>query len=224
MNVIYPIKKQYSDLIFNETKPYEFRNNIPKHLHVGDFVFVYETKTTGCGKVVGYFEVAAISKIDRTLAKVGTYYYMDDYANLYCDNYIQSMIKKAKSIRVDGYNNAIVLSYLFQDEKLDYMLKNKKIPEYIFLPTNSIEYEKYNIAKEKEMKFCFDCDEWLTKIGYYNDYDESTWKYEIKIKNPTLFDFPIDITKFKLRDETFVKVPPQGFCYTITKVIDLSQN
>lgn len=224
MNVIYPIKKQYSDLIFNKIKPYEFRNNIPKNLQVGDIVFVYETKTTGCGKVIGYFEIESIVAIDRSISKVGTYYHMDDYANLFCDEYTQEMIKKAKSIKVDGYYNSIVLSYLFQDEKLDYMLKNKKMPKDNFFTTDSIEYKKYNIAKEKEMKFCSDCDDWLTKIGYYNDYDESTWKYEIKVKNPTLFDTPIDITKFKLRDETFVKVPPQGFFYTISEVSDLPQN
>ena len=222
MNIIYPIKKQYSNLIFNGIKPYEFRNKIPNNLNIGDIIFVYETKTTGCGKVIGYFEVAAINKIDRKLSKVGTYYHMDDYARMFCDVETQNMINKAKEISVNGYNNAIVLSYLFQDEKLDYMLKHKKLPERIFLPTKTKEYKEYNLAKEKEDKFCYECDKWLTSIGYYNRDDESTWKYEITIKNPTLFKEPIEITKFKTKENNgeFVKVAPQGFCYTNSKVED----
>lgn len=221
MNIIYPIKKQYSNLIFNHTKPYEFRNMIPKELNVGDIVFVYETKTTGCGKVIGYFEVGAITKIDYKLSKIGTYYHMDDYARMFCDEYTQKMIEKAKQIRVENYNNAIVMSYLFQDEKLDYMLENSKLPDNPFLPTHSIEYKKYNEAKKKEHEFCDKCDKWLTDIGFYNEYDESTWKYEITIKNPTLFERPIDITWFKAKNEGFVKVPPQGFCYTRSFPSDL---
>lgn len=218
MNIIYPIKKQYARLIFDKTKPFEFRNHIPKNLNIGDIVFVYETKTSGCGKVIGYFEVANIKKINYKCTRVGTYLYMDTYAKMFCDKEVSSMIEKAKRLKIENYYDSFVLSYLFQDEALDYIEKNKQIPpeqENIFFYWNASkeEKEKYDIARQKSREFCDNCDEWLTNIGFYQN-DEASWKYEIAIKNATLFKEPIAIQSFLDQKDLFIKVAPQSFCYT----------
>ena len=78
---------------------------------------------------------------------------------------------------------------------------------------NQDEMKEYNLIKQKQTDFCQTCDEWLKKIGFYNEYDESTWKYQINIKNVVKFEKPIDVNKFQLRNGNYITNGPQNFYY-----------
>lgn len=210
------MKKQYSDLIFNKIKMLEFRNKIPSHLKENDRVYIYETKSQGCGMVVGYFIVDKINKIKHS--KLGTYIYMDFYANLFCDDNIKHLIKKAKSINLINCYNDLVCDYCLMENYLDEMLETNRPPDIDFLHMNPIEFKKYEMKKNQQKKFLNDCDDWLRKIGFFNEFDESYWEYEIRIKDAIKFTETIPITNFKLNNGHYLKVAPQSFCYTITMI------
>ena len=212
MNCIFSIKKQYSDLIFNKTKPIEFRNRLPK-LEKDDKVYIYETKSQGCGKVVGYFIVDSTKKIKHN--KIGTYIYMDLYADLFCDEETKRLVHKAKSINLENHYNDLVTSYLFMEDCLDEMLKTNNPPRiYDSYYLKNDNFRKLQQLEQKQTCFLSDCDEWLRKIGFYDDYDYSNWEYEIRIKDVFKFEKPIDITCFQLRNGNYLKSAPQSFCYT----------
>lgn len=210
MNCIFSIDKNFSDLIFNKTKPMEFRNVLPK-IEVGDKIFIYETKKHGCGMVVGYFTVKSFGKIPHS--KVGTYIYIDTYADMFCDDETKRLIKKAKSIELKGYYNSLTLDYIFMEDKLDFMLETHTCPKTDFSLSRE-EWLKENAAREKNHKLSEDCDNWLSKIGFYDEYDEANWKYHIWVDKVEKFDTPIPITEFSLLDGRPLKAAPQSFCYT----------
>ena len=210
MDCMFSMKKEYVDLIFNGIKPFDFRNVCPK-LDEGDKVYLYETKSFGCGKVVGYFIVQNISEIPHS--KIGTYLYIDTYAKMFCDEKIQESVNKAKQVEFENYYNSYVLEFLFMDELIEEMIKTHKPPVIDVWKMNKDEMKEYNQIKQKQTDFCQTCDEWLKKIGFYNEYDESTWKYQINIKNVVKFEKPIDVNKFQLRNGKFIKRGPQNFYY-----------
>ena len=210
MNYMFSIKKEYADLIFNEIKPFDFRNVCP-NLDDGDKVYLYEIKSSGCGKVVGYFIVENISKIPHS--KIGTYLYIDTYAKMFCDEKIQESVNKAKQVEFEDYYNSYVLDFLFKDDLIEEMIKTHKPPIIDYWKMNQDEMKEYNLIKQKQTDFCQTCDEWLKKIGFYNEYDESTWKYQINIKNVVKFEKPIDVNKFQLRNGNYITNGPQNFYY-----------
>lgn len=214
MNCIFSIKKEYSDLIFDGTKPFEFRNICPK-LNENDKIYLYETKSSGCGKVVGYFTVDDIEEINHKKIKIGTYLYIDTYAKLFCDKETQSAINKIKQIHFDNYYDSYALDFLFMDDKIiEEMIKTHKPFQRDFWQMSREEIIAYNALRQKQTDFLTDCDQWLNKIGFYNYYgDESTWKYQITIKDIIKFETPIDISAFKLRNGKSLTKAPQSFCY-----------
>lgn len=210
MDCMFSIKKEYADLIFNGIKPFDFRNVCPK-LDEEDKVYLYETKSSGCGKVVGYFIVENISEIPH--GKIGTYLYIDTYAKMFCDEKIQESVNKAKQVEFEDYYNSYVLEFLFMDDLIEEMIKTHKPPVIDVWKMNKDEMKEYNQIKQKQTDFCQACDEWLKKIGFYNEYDESTWKYQINIKNVVKFEKPIDFIKFQLRNGKYLTRGPQNFYY-----------
>ena len=210
MNCMFSMKKEYADLIFNEINPFDFRNVCPK-LDEGDKVYLYETKSSGCGKVVGYFIVENICEIPHS--KIGTYLYIDTYAKMFCDEKIQESVNKAKQVEFEDYYNSYVLDFLFMDDLIEEMIKTHKPPIIDYWKMNQDEMKEYNLIKQKQTDFCQTCDEWLKKIGFYNEYDESTWKYQINIKNVVKFEKPIDVNKFQLRNGNYITNGLQNFYY-----------
>lgn len=66
VDVIYSIRKPYTDMIFAGTKPIEFRKKIPTKLEIGSKIFIYETKyKDGIGKIKGVARVKAIEQINK---------------------------------------------------------------------------------------------------------------------------------------------------------------
>lgn len=216
MNAIFSLHKKYADLILSGEKTMEFRNRKTK-LKDGDKVYIYETKKNGCGKIVGYFICGETIEIPKH--KVGTYNFLLKYAKKNCSKEDIEAIEKAMTIDLINYDNSLVLDYVFDDEIISYMQKYKEPPDF---ETNySIFYNNHHRYVEndtKRKKLYDDVDKWLRKIGYYNEYDETYWKYYIEIKAYKKFDEPLSINNFQLCDGKTIEKAPQSYCYTKTNL------
>lgn len=209
MNAIFSIEKKYSDLILSGYKNIEFRNVLVK-LEKDDKVYIYETKKNGCGMIVGYFIVDKIEEIKKN--KIGTYNFMVDYAKKFSNKEIIEHIEKASKINLKNHYNCYVLSWLFNEKIIDYMLLTGDVVN-IKETLEGGKFEDNNEFKQKREKFCDDCDDWLKNIGYYNDFDEAYWKYKIYIKKAIKIT-PMPITEFHLLNGKKINRAPQSFCYT----------
>lgn len=80
MDVIYSIRKPYTDMIFTGVKPIELRKKIPAKLEIGSKIFIYETKyKNGIGKIKGVAKVKAIEKINnshQSAISILSFYYL----------------------------------------------------------------------------------------------------------------------------------------------------
>lgn len=214
MNAIFSLYKDFTNLILSGEKDLEFRNIMIK-VNKGDKIYMYETKKNGGkGKVVGYFVVEEMVEIPKH--KLGCYNFLLHYANKKnLDKEIINQIKKALSINLEGYDNSLVINYLFDDEYLDFLIKNKRPMTFDESLNRSLkDPSHYNKLSKQSDEYCKEVDNWLSLIGFYNQYDESTWKYYIKISGYKRFDEPLDISSFKLINGEYLKVAPQSFCYT----------
>lgn len=216
MNAVFSLYKNYIDLIFSGVKDIEFRNKKIK-VNNGDKIYMYETKKdNGRGKIVGYFVVGDIVEIPKT--KIGCYNFLLHYAlkNNYDEDIIKQ-IEKAMSVDLTNYDNSLVLDYIFDDIMLDYMIKYKKPMDFDEkLRRDDVRYQIE--AQRKSNEYCKKVDNWLRKIGFYNEYDESYWKFYIKIIDYKAFEKPIDISEFQLLNGNYLKAAPQSFCYTKTDI------
>ena len=164
-------------------------------------------------KVRGYYTVKDISEINHKELKIGTYLFIDTFAKMFCDEKIQKSVNKAKQVEFENHYNSYVLEFLFMDDLIEEMIKTHKPPVIDVWKMNQDEMKEYNQMRQKQTDFCQACDEWLTQIGFYNEYDESIWKYQINIKNVVKFEKPIDVNKFQLRNGNYITNGPQNFYY-----------
>ncbi|WP_097006335.1 ASCH domain-containing protein [Lacrimispora amygdalina] len=147
MNVIYSIHKEYIDRIFSLEKNLEFRNRIGKEVKPGDLIYFYETKSGGgSGFVVGYAKIKDI--IEIPYHKIGTYFMMPFYVEKYGTKEEKGTVKKAMEINLKGFDNSLVLSYLFQEGALDIMKKTSCPPK--LWPKYEYDLKKYNEARIKK--------------------------------------------------------------------------
>lgn len=213
MDCICPISADLAEKIFDGRKILDFRSADPM-LHEGDKVYLYETKKTGCGKVVGYYIVDSWKRFDYEVDTC-TYLYMDMYANLFSDKETQRLVKKAKSIQLNDYNNDFVLNYLFMESYLDEMLKTHTAPDINFFKMSSKELQAFNDTKKKQDSFLYACDNWLRTIGFYNqdEKNSASWMIEIKMKEAHKFDTPKPISDFKNRKGKPITKAPSVYCY-----------
>lgn len=161
--------------------------------------------------VVGYFVVEKIEEIKQS--KVGTYNFMVDYAKKFCNQEDLEHILKASKINLKNYSNSYVLSWLFNEKIIDYMLLNSE-PVDIEQTMIDGEFFDSNEIDKKRNNFCNKCDDWLRNIGYYNESDEAFWKYKIYIKE-AVKTTPTLITEFSLLNGNKLKKAPQSFYYTL---------
>lgn len=216
MDSLISIHNIWCNKIFNKEKFLEFRNNIGKDIHAGDKVYMYETYfNKGRKKVVGEFTIKSINPIFKNHSRLGCYSFLKIYAEkVVKDEELLKKVEKALSINLTGYYNDLVLNSLFVPEELEYMEKYS-LPMPTDFETSFKKYsdKSYLEAKNKADKLMKDCDDWLRNIGYYNDLDESNYKYMIEIENPIRYDNPIAISEFELLNGNKIKRAPQSWCY-----------
>lgn len=226
MNVLFPIRKKFSDLIFSGEKDLEFRKSNIK-VKPGELCFVYETKggiPGGCGKVVGFFECNGVNEIPYY--KVGTYAMLEhfvqrainepDVLKKYIDineyeGYLDT-IKRAMAIRFKSTDESYVLNFLCNQHAVEIMEKSREPLGMSGMMDLLKDYKQFSKLENLSIRLCDKCDEWLSNIGYYGDDDKSYWSYSISIKNPYRIE-PIDITQISLSDNRMLKSAPQSFCY-----------
>lgn len=217
MNAIFSIHKDYIGLIFDGTKNLEFRKSIGKDLKENDIIFLYETKRDlGTGLIVGEVKIKKIVPI--RFHKTGTYVMLPYFVSKYGTEEEKGQVEKAMSVHLTNFDESIVLSYLFDDWTLDYMTKNDDVPDWFKIKhplwPNVTEYNRIH---KKSADLCNRCDEWANKIGFYNKYSASYWKYIIELKEPIKYIRPLLINEFKNKDNMTIYKAPQSWCYTLNK-------
>ena len=70
-------------------------------------------------------------------------------------------------------------------------------------------------ANNKSDKTAQEIDDWLTKIGFYNKYEETNYKYAYVLDNIIKYEKPKNISEFKNKNGESIKNPPQSYIYTI---------
>ena len=223
MDILLPIYKHWCDKILNGTKTIEFRTRLPKHLKQGTIIYLYETaKNGGCKKVVGQCEVDYIIPVlskDGKWPIYGAYPFIDYfYKNIKKDNEIAEYYKNLKK-EFDSYRHyryGFILGYAFSELELESLRKNKCLIDL----TKTFDIDIINqISKDngKSHNYIEECDKWLSDIGYYNDSEESYYKFGIVLKNVQRFETPKKLSCFKnIMGET-VKNTPQSYMYVVQK-------
>lgn len=215
MDAIFSIRPPFTDMIFNGEKDLEFRSKIGNELFPGNKLYVYETKKNrGLGAVIGSVTIEQIEELPYH--KIGTYNLISHFTEKYGSEEEKKTVKKAMSIRLSNYDESIVLSHLFNDRTLDYMLENDDVPDpFKQPPYYGYSVKEFNQINEKGKKLLLRCDSWLKTIGYYTENGCTLWEYMIKLKEPKRFIHPKSITEFIKRDGTALKRAPQSWCYTL---------
>lgn len=216
MNTIYAIYKEYIQLILSDIKNLEFRTHIGKNLQVGDTIYLYETKRHhGAGAVVGSVKVKNIFILKYH--KVGTYNMLPFYVQKFGTDEEKATVQKALSIHLSEYDDSIVLNYLYDDNMLSYMKEHNDVPDPFNYPAyHGYTAEEYNKRMKKSAKLCEACDEWLKKIGYYDEFGNCHWNYAIELIEPIRFDEIREISEFKGKNGENLVRPPQSWCYTLS--------
>ena len=225
MNIIMSLHKQWAEKIFDGSKPFEFRTKLPNNFAIGDKVFVYETRANnGRGLVIGYFTVKNIIKLSHAL--YGCYDFIEYYyKNIAKQPNTAKAFRKIKEEFVkEKYPNLKLgagLDYTFSPEDIENFQKYKKpINFWNFIKEGEIPTDVYTISQKvsknrnRASNCMIECDNWLSNIGFYDDYDESNWNYAIEIGKVVLFKEPRDINNFVSKDNKAITRAPQSWMYT----------
>ena len=208
MNIIYPIYKCFTDQIFDGAKPFEFRRKLPNELKTGDKIYIYEpVKKGGSKMVVGEFTVGEIFECNYYLGCVP---FMEYYCRhiLKNDDYADKFARAFK-LNLDGYKKGAPMNFALDVESIEYMEQTGNWPK---LRINDDNQKKLRWENQMTME---KCDRWLGKIGFYNEYDESTYNFAITIVNPVRYENPKPLSDFIKKDSTCVNKAPQGFVYVV---------
>ena len=217
MDILMSVHKKYLSEIFAGNKPFEFRNVLPKNLSKGDTIYFYETsKNGGCKKIVGE---AKIKDFHFLLNSEGEYPLLGAYnfIDFWCENFLHNSVyaeqfRLCKKYNLTNYKYGSQIDFALSYFCMKYIMQDEWPPiEITMLP---------NVIKERKMAndLLKECDRWLRKIGFYNEYDESYWKYAIEINNIKKYDFPISLAAFTDNRGNIIKGPPQSWMYCNKKI------
>lgn len=205
------LHNNWANMILNGSKPLEFRNSIGKDFEIGNRVYIYETsKYGGRKKVVGEFKIKDIVKIPK--AKCGTYFFLEYFCkNIKKDDEALKAVRKIYSINLEHYDNSLKLSYIFLPEIVEAINKDDSAPDILNMSRE--EFNRFNTLQDKSIALTKECDNWLSSIGFYDEYGESYYNYYIEIKDTVAYDTPLDLSNFEGADGKIISTPPQGFRY-----------
>lgn len=211
MNVLTSIRKPYTDLIFNGTKPLEFRTRIPSDLEPDDTIFIYESKFKGgAGKVIGEAKLKQILEIPKE--RLGMSFLLPYYSDLFCSKEDQEQIQRFLPIKVNYFNRGLIIDELFNKGLTDALLQYGPVVGYETYKNLKELYPKSKIQQDKAEALIRSCDEWGRTIGYYNKWDEVHWNYAIEFTEVQKYPVPKDLSEFEGQQGS-IKQAPQSFCY-----------
>lgn len=211
MNVLTSIRKPYTDLIFNGTKPLEFRTRIPTDLEPDDTIFIYESKFKGgAGKVIGEAKLKQSLEIPKE--RLGMSFLLPYYADLFCSKEDQEQIQRFLPIKVSHFNRGLIIDELFNVALTNALLKHGALVGYKTYKNLKELYPKSKIQQDKAEALIRSCDEWGRTIGYYNKWDVVHWDYALELYDVKKYPVSKDLSEFEGRQGP-IKQAPQSFCY-----------
>ena len=66
---------------------------------------------------------------------------------------------------------------------------------------------------DRSSKYISECDDWLEKLGFYDQYGESNWKYAIKLDNVLEYKEPILLSDLNDKNGVPISRAPQSWMY-----------
>ena len=220
MNIIISLYKHWSDMILSGEKTLEFRTRLPKDFHIGEKIYFYETsRQNGRKMVVGEATVKDIISVcnkDGKWPMVGCYPFTEYYfSEIKKDEKMYNLYKSLKEElgNLKQYKYGYLMGYFQSPKEIQSLRENGSLID-TFKLSNEEAWEVID-ANNKSDKTAQEIDDWLTKIGFYNKYDETNYKYAYVLDNIIKYEKPKNISEFKNKNGESIKNPPQSYIYTI---------
>ena len=220
MNIIISLYKHWSDMILRGEKTLEFRTRLPKDFHIGEKIYFYETsRQNGRKMVVGEATVKDIISVcnkDGKWPMVGCYPFTEYYfSEIKKDEKMYNLYKSLKEElgNLKQYKYGYLMGYFQSPKEIQSLRENGSLID-TFKLSNKEAWEVID-ANNKSDKTAQEIDDWLTKIGFYNKYDETNYKYAYVLDNIIKYEKPKNISEFKNKNGEIIKNPPQSYIYTI---------
>lgn len=220
MNIIISLYKHWSDMILRGEKTLEFRTRLPKDFHVGEKIYFYETsRQNGRKMVVGEATVKDIISVcnkDGKWPMVGCYPFTEYYfSEIKKDEKMYNLYKSLKEElgNLKQYKYGYLMGYFQSPKEIQSLRENGSLID-TFKLSNEKAWEVID-ANNKSDKTAQEIDDWLTKIGFYNKYEETNYKYAYVLDNIIRYEKPKNISEFKNKNGENIKNPPQSYIYTI---------
>lgn len=188
-NIIMPIRRPWTDLMFAGGKPFEFRNNPGKHWAPGSVIYVYESKANGgAGKVIGSVTIAEIIRFPKKF--IGPPRPLLRYwaENVRCDSELCRLLDILGDYELPGYYQGTVLRYLSSGEEIlrEVMAQGKWVP-----------LDSSTDADSKADPQC-QCEDWLTRIGLISPYGKYAYTHAIQLTDIHRYATPQALSEFGL--------------------------
>ena len=220
MNIIISLYKHWSDMILSGEKTLEFRTRLPKDFHIGEKIYFYETsRQNGRKMVVGEATVKDIISVcnkDGKWPMVGCYPFTEYYfSEIKKDEKMYNLYKSLKEElgNLKQYKYGYLMGYFQSPKEIQSLRENGSLID-TFKLSNKEAWEVID-ANNKSDKTAQEIDDWLTKIGFYNKYEETNYKYAYVLDNIIKYEKPKNISEFKNKNGESIKNPPQSYIYTI---------
>ena len=224
MDILYSLHKKWSNKIFDLTKPIEFRTKLPKDLKQNTKIYIYETsKNDGCQKVIGECRVDYIINVLSPEGKwpfVGCCPFLEYYFYNIKKDFetarVYENVRKRFENKSTNYKYGYVFQYAFSEENLKSIEETgSAIDTFTILNFNEVKKLLDDIdISDKHMK---EVDNWLTSIGFYDEYDETNYRYGIVLIYVVKYNTPLSLDNFVNKDGQTVVRPPQSYMYVKIK-------
>ena len=221
MDIVISIYGKWSQMILDGKKPIEFRTKLPKNFKAGDKIYIYETaKYGGARAIVGECTVDYIISVLNKEGKwpmYGAYPFIDYFFENIKNNKEKAKYYRKLKKEFDTYENykyGFILGYAFSELELKSLRETGSLIDTWTIYDKMVVDEIIN-ANEESNKLIGECDDWLSSIGFYNEFEESYYKYGIVLKDAKRYDEPIPITEFLDQNKNTITRAPQSWMYTI---------
>lgn len=204
MNIVINIYNEWANMILNGKKPFEFRTNLGKHVNIGDTVYIYEAKAyQGKGAVVGEFKIKDIIKFNGR-GFFERYFFEYYVRNILKDIEAAEKIKNNMKYSLSNYKEGTACMFMLSDACMEFVKKDQ-YPD-IEVIVNDEDAQRGN-------KMLSDTSKWMSKIGCYNDWGETNYRYAFEIENPIRYPLPISICELKDINGDFLTKAPRSWQY-----------
>lgn len=207
-------------MILSNEKPIEFRTRLPKNLNIGDTIYLYESgRYGGSKKIVGECECEDIIPVCSKTGEFplcGAYPFAEYYfANIKKDYKMYNLYKSVKQEfrDLERYRYGFIMDYVQSPLELQNLREKGNFIDTFSLPAE--EAQKVLEENEKGRDTVKEIDDWLKKIGFYNQFDESKYRYGIVLKDVARYEIPRNIYDLKDKNGNAIVKAPQSYMYTI---------